>query len=282
MWVARVGWLFAAALAPLCASGCQFVPKSQLDAAELKNRSLVESQNGLLAQYENLKVHARQLEDQVKQADEELAEMEERSGSEHRQLSNYEREREQLQKHLGGLARGATGGGASGAGRGVPANIGRRLSQLSQRHAGLEFDAQSGASKLDNDVLFDSGQAEIRRDAYPLLDEFADLLKSPEARQLRVMVVGHTDNRKIAKRQTRERYPDNWHLASARALAVAEHLQAAGVREEQLGVTSFGRHQPIASNKSSPDRQRNRRVEIFVTGPDTPIVGWTETTMELY
>jgi TolA-binding protein len=115
MWVARVGWLFAAALAPLCASGCQFVPKSQLDAAELKNRSLVESQNGLLAQYENLKVHARQLEDQVKQADEELAEMEERSGSEHRQLSNYEREREQLQKHLGGLARGATGGGASGA-----------------------------------------------------------------------------------------------------------------------------------------------------------------------
>ena len=273
MWIARFGCMFAAALAPLCATGCQFVPKSQLDAAELKNRTLVESHNGLLAQYENLKVHARQLEDQVKQADEELAEMEEHSGTEHRRLSNYEREREQLQQHIGGLARG---------GGNVPPGLSRRLSQLSKRHAGLEFDAQSGASKLDTDVLFDSGQAEIRRDAYPLLDEFADLLKSPEARQMRVMVVGHTDNRKIAKRQTRERYPDNWHLASARALAVAEYLQAAGVHEQQLGVTSFGRHQPIASNKSSSDRQRNRRVEIFITGPDTPIVGWAETTTELY
>jgi chemotaxis protein MotB len=132
------------------------------------------------------------------------------------------------------------------------------------------------------DVLFDSGRAEIRAEAEPMLDEFANLLKSPEARELRVMVVGHTDNRRIGKRETRERYPDNWHLASARALAVAEYLQERGVREEQLGVTAFGKHQPIASNQSAAERQRNRRVEIFITGPNTPIVGWTETTTDLY
>ena len=95
------------------------------------------------------------------------------------------------------------------------------------------------------------------------------------------MVVGHTDNRRIAKRE-RASVPDNWHLASARALAVAEYLQSRGVREEQIGMTAFGKHQPIASNHTAGERQRNRRVEIFVTGPNTPIVGWTETAPNSY
>jgi flagellar motor protein MotB len=241
------------------AAGCQVVPKTHLDAAEAHNRTLVEQKNALLAENENLRTHSRRLEDQVKQAEEELAATEE----------NAE----------GRLARTASlHPGRSD----MPATLNKRFAQLSQRHEGLDFDPETGASKLDTDVLFDSGKAEIRGEAEPMLDELAGLLKSPEARELRVMVVGHTDSRRIGRRETRERYPDNWHLASGRALAVAEYLQARGVREEQLGVTAFGKHQPIASNQSAVDRQRNRRVEIFVTGPNTPIVGWTETTSDLY
>lgn len=241
----------------LLLSGCQIVPKSQLDAAEAHNRILTEQKNSLLAENENLKTHSHRLEDQVKQAEEELAALDEQMGDTVRKVA---------------VNRGSE----------MPASLSKRFAQLSGRHEGMEFDAESGASKLDTDVLFDSGKAEIRADAYPLLDEFADLLKSPEARELRVMVVGHTDNRRIAKRETREHYPDNWHLASARALAVAEYLQSRGVREEQLGMTAFGKHQPVASNRSAAERQLNRRVEIFVTGPNTPIVGWTETASDLY
>jgi chemotaxis protein MotB len=260
MIAARTALLWSAFVLSM-AAGCQLVPKTHLDAAEAHNRTLVEQKNALLAENENLRTHSHRLEDQVKQAEEELAALEEQSSGRH-------------------LVRGAAmpvQGGSD-----VPAKISKRLAQLSQRHEGLEFDPQTGASKLDTDVLFDSGKAEIRTEAEPMLDEFAELLKSPEARELRVMVVGHTDNRRIGKRETRERYPDNWHLASARALAVAEYLQERGVREEQLAVTSFGKHQPIASNQSATERQRNRRVEIFVTGPHTPIVGWTETSKDLY
>lgn len=258
MHAARTALLTGGPLCLLLLAGCQVVPKSQLDAAEAHNRILTEQKSSLLAENENLKTHSRRLEDQVKQAEEELAALDEQVGDAARKMT------------------------ASRAPVDLPAGLSKRFTQLSRRHEGMEFDDQTGASKLDTDVLFDSGKAEIRGDAYPLLDDFADLLKSPEARELRVMVVGHTDNRRIARQTTRERYPDNWHLASARALAVAEYLQGRGVREEQLGMTAFGKHQPVASNRSPAERQLNRRVEIFVTGPNTPIVGWTDTKSDLY
>ncbi len=262
----------AVALVLACSAGCQFVPKNHLDAAELQNRNLVEQNRALLAENENLKSHHRTLEDQLKQAEEELASLDERSGLDRRRLSNYESEREQLQKHLGGLVRG----------RGVPVSVSKRLTQLSKQHPALEIDRQTGAAKLDMDVLFDSGEARLKTEAHALLDEFADLLQSVEARDLRVMVVGHTDNRRVIKRETRQKYPDNWHLSTARALAVAEYLQSKGVREDQVGIASFGRHQPVASNQSAADRQRNRRVELFITGPDTPVVGWHDAKTGLY
>jgi len=59
-------------------------------------------------------------------------------------------------------------------------------------------------------------------------------------------------------------------------------LQALGLPEERLGVASLAAHQPINQGTSPTDRQKNRRVEIFVMAPEVPIVGWTETTPSLY
>ncbi|MGH7194180.1 MAG: hypothetical protein ACREJM_11730, partial [Candidatus Saccharimonadales bacterium] len=80
-------WAYGAVLCPLLFSGCQFVPKSQLDAAEMHSQALLEQKNALLAENENLKTHSRNLEEQVKQAEEELAELEERGGADQRRLS---------------------------------------------------------------------------------------------------------------------------------------------------------------------------------------------------
>ena len=52
---------------------------------------------------------------------------------------------------------------------------------------------QTGISKLDTDVLFDSGDATLKPQAEKLLVEFAEIFQSPEARDLKIMVVGHTD-----------------------------------------------------------------------------------------
>ena len=146
----------------------------------------------------------------------------------------------------------------------------------------MQYDPKTGISKLDTDLLFDSGDAQLKGGADRILSEFADIFKSPEARDLKIMVVGHADALGIKGREVRQRYPSNWHLSAGRALAVADKLRKAGIPESRMGVTGFGQYQPISPNDSAQARQKNRRVEIFVLGPETPIVGWADTNAGVY
>jgi chemotaxis protein MotB len=265
MSLLRAIGLVAVCSALAALTGCQVVPKSQLSACEVKARALSEQSKAQLAEIANLKTHSKSVENQLMKAEEELALLEERTGLDRRRLSNYDRQR---QPSNGQLAQGSRSD--------------RRLQELCQRCPALKYDAQTGMCKFDSDVLFDSGDTALKPEARKTLDEFARLLASPDARDFHVMVVGHTDSRPVAKHDTRERFPDNWHLSAARALSVADYLQKAGLRENQVGVAGFGRHEPVSANGTPNDRQRNRRVEIFVAGPETPVVGWTETLPNLY
>ncbi len=90
------------------------------------------------------------------------------------------------------------------------------------------------------------------------------------------MVVGHTDSQRIVGVSMRDKYPNNFHLSTARALAVADVLRGQGLSDQRIGIAGFGAHQPVADNQSPVDRQKNRRVEIFVMPRDVPVVGWGE------
>jgi len=253
----------------LLASGCSFVPKAQLAAAESQSRALGEQSRAQLAEIANLKAHARQVEDQLAMAEEELALLDEQMGAEGRRWSSLERERNELSKNLRGR-------------NAMPEALARRLVALSDRYPSLHFDPRTGISKLDTDVLFDVGEANLKPEGMNMLDELAEVLASPEASQLRVMVVGHTDDRSVGKKDTREKFPSNWHLSTGRALSVAEHMQRLGIPDERMGIAGFGEHQPVSPNTTADSRRKNRRVEIFVMGPDTPVVGWTETIPSVY
>jgi chemotaxis protein MotB len=256
--------------AALSQPGCQWVSKGQLTAADSQNRILNEQSKAQLAEIENLKAHNRTVENQLIQAEEELADLDQRIGVDRKQLANFQRERKQFKETQGGNSRG-----------GAPA-ADPRLADLSRKFDWLVFDPETGASKFDTDVLFESGQTELRPDARKVLDQLAQLLMSPEASELRIMVVGHADDRAIARKPVRENYPDNWRLSTARALEVAKYLQKVGVSDRQIAVAGYGSHQPIAPNTSAAERHLNRRVEIFVMGPETPVVGWVDTPTRAY
>jgi chemotaxis protein MotB len=227
--------------------GCQG-SSSKLATFESQNRSLTEQSRAQLAEIENLKIHARHVEDQLIQAERELAL---RDGG-----------------HL--------------AGSGMPAGVSGRLADLAERYPSLQYDPRTGISKLDTDVLFDSGDAELKPQADRVLGEIAEIFASPEARQLKLMVVGHADAQGIKGRELREKYPTNWHLSAGRALTVADWLRNAGIPEARMGVVGFGQHQPIAANDTPETRERNRRVEIYVLAPETPVVGWADTAGGFY
>ena len=212
-----------------------------------QNRVLTEQLRDQLAEIENLKIHTRHVEDQLIQAEEDLARQEQHSGR---------------QRLAGGQ---------------LPQGVSGRLAELSSRYPSLQYDQANGVSKLDTDLLFDSGDADLKPGSDRVLNEFAEIFQSPEGRDLKIMVIGHADALGIKGREVRQRVSEQLASDAGRALAVADRLCKAGIPQDRMGVVGFGEHQPISSNESPETRQKNRRVEIYVLGPETPVIGWADT-----
>lgn len=255
------------------AGGCGVIAHPQLDACQSQNRVLQEQNRAQLAEIENLKAHTRQTENQLAATEQKVAVLEDQLGLKQKQLSTYQEERETLHAQVKGLA--------NARGQATP-EVSRRLEALSQRYPSLHYDPKTGISKLDFDILFDSGQHELKPAAQQALKELASVLQSAESRDLRVLVVGHTDDQAIAKKPAREQYNSNFDLSTARAQAVADYLRSQGLEEPRLGVAGFAASQPVAPNLTRNDRHRNRRVEIFVLAPEVPVVGWADTMPSIY
>ncbi len=114
---------------------------------------------------------------------------------------------------------------------------------------------------LPNTVLFSAGKAVIKSSVISELDQISSVLRQKyQGRD--ISVVGHTDSDPILK--TKNLWKDNWHLSSARALAVTRYLLKKGIRAEKLGAVAAGEFRPIASNSTTSGKTKNRRVEIVV------------------
>ena len=262
--------LFSGILA--LSSGCLFGPAARVAELETQNRALSEQNKAQLAEVENLKVHSNNIENQLIRAEEELALLDQRAELDRQQLANYKKEHEELYGHVQGMARRHS----------LSSEVERQLADISQRYPSLQFDPATGMAKLDMDILFDTGRDELKPGAEKVLGEFVEVLTAPEAGDLKVMVVGHTDDRPVAKKPARDLFADNFRLSTARALAVADRMRTLGLANNRIGVAGFGAHQPIAPNVSRKDRQKNRRVEIFVMPPEVPVVGWTDSIPTVY
>ena len=102
----------------------------------------------------------------------------------------------------------------------------------------MQFDPETGISKLDTDILFDSGQAVLKPGAEQLLDQLVRVLKSPSAGELKIMVAGHTDNQLVAGKGVREKYPNNFHLSTARA-GRSRPDEACGPIQQRMAVAGL-------------------------------------------
>jgi chemotaxis protein MotB len=110
------------------------------------------------------------------------------------------------------------------------------------------------------DILFDSGKAKIKPEAYPALDKVAKVLKE-NVPNLNVGIEGHTDNQPIKF----SGWKSNWELSTARALSVLHYLtDVKGIEPERVSAIGYGEYRPVASNKTKEGRHLNRRVEIVI------------------
>lgn len=123
----------------------------------------------------------------------------------------------------------------------------------------VDFNAEYVCLDLNGALLFDSGKASLKTEAYPLLDKIGVILESYSNNMIEIE--GHTDNvpMKGAK------YENNDVLSMYRALTVADYVREK-IELDPAHIKSSGRgeYAPVADNTTPEGRARNRRVEVKI------------------
>lgn len=119
-----------------------------------------------------------------------------------------------------------------------------------------------------DDVLFDTGKAQLKSGAQRSIEQIAAFLnENPERR---VQIEGFTDA------QGTEDY--NLELSQSRADAVAMAIIQRGIDAQRVRALGYGEGFPVASNTDAGSRQLNRRVEIIVSNGSAEIPGRAAST----
>ncbi|MDL2273070.1 OmpA family protein [Oscillospiraceae bacterium OttesenSCG-928-G22] len=120
--------------------------------------------------------------------------------------------------------------------------------------------------RFTDNILFDSGRADLREDAAELVREvFQDVVAQYLEELEYIRIEGHTDSRPIHTSQFR----DNWDLSTARASTVHRYLLAnvPEIQPAQLFYGGYGEYRPVAPNDSDENMALNRRVDIILIRP---------------
>lgn len=140
---------------------------------------------------------------------------------------------------------------------------------------GLTIDARGLIVTIVTDqVLFDSGSADLQSDGVSILDIVAQALATVPNN---ISVEGHTDSVPVSN----TRYRNNWDLSNGRASSVLQFMLAAGIAPERLSSTGHADTMPVGDNTTAEGRAANRRVEIIVKADVSldPVLSTTTTAV---
>lgn len=116
---------------------------------------------------------------------------------------------------------------------------------------------------ISNDVLFDSGSADIKPQYHQVAQEISRLLVMNPPRN--IIISGHTDNVPIRN----SKFASNWELSVMRAVNFMKLLlENKQLDPRMFSAKGYGEFKPIASNATPEGRMKNRRVEILIA-PNT-------------
>ena len=114
---------------------------------------------------------------------------------------------------------------------------------------------------LDN-VLFDSGKADLTPNARDIINKVAEIIRQNDKN---IRIEGHTDNVPI----NTFRFPSNWELSTTRAVNVVKYLiEVNGINAYRLSASGYSDQHPVADNNTAEGRQKNRRVDMVILRDD--------------
>jgi chemotaxis protein MotB len=116
--------------------------------------------------------------------------------------------------------------------------------------------------ELVEKLLFESASAKVSRDGRKILARIAPILK--RAGDQEIHIVGHADDLPPSAR-TKEKFPSNWELSTARATSVIQVLQwGYGIDPQRLVAEGVAHYRPLNMGKDKEVRANNRAVEILL------------------
>ncbi|ANB60751.1 flagellar motor protein MotB [Anoxybacteroides amylolyticum] len=116
---------------------------------------------------------------------------------------------------------------------------------------------------IANDILFDSGSADVKPEDKQIAVEISRLLVMNPPRN--IIISGHTDNVPIHN----SKFSSNWELSVMRAVNFMKLLlENKQLDPRMFSAKGYGEFKPVASNATPEGRMKNRRVEILVA-PNT-------------
>jgi outer membrane protein OmpA-like peptidoglycan-associated protein len=106
------------------------------------------------------------------------------------------------------------------------------------------------------DVLFATGKADLNQDAKIALAKLSGIVLNYPS--LKLAIAGYTDSTGSAD--------FNQTLSEKRANAVMAYLMGQGLSDASMTAQGYGPNDPVADNNTAAGRQKNRRVEIVISG----------------
>lgn len=123
----------------------------------------------------------------------------------------------------------------------------------------MEYTSSYVQLTLKGGLLFDSGSAELKEDALPVMSKLGKILERYANNTIEVE--GHTDNVPISS----ARFANNNELSNSRALSVFDYfIENTTLDPAQIKHSGRGEYVPIADNGTPEGRAKNRRVEIRI------------------
>lgn len=130
-----------------------------------------------------------------------------------------------------------------------------------QSSTGISADDVGVQLRVNSDLLFQPGSAELSAEAGKLLEEVSTVLREYN---LYLVVRGHAD-----AGEARPPYPSEWELSGARAAAVLRYLTSVDkIKPTRMRGVGYGDTRPLKPDIDEESRAVNRRVEFYFHRPE--------------
>jgi chemotaxis protein MotB len=132
---------------------------------------------------------------------------------------------------------------------------------IPQSSTGISADEVGVQLRINSDVMFKPGTAELTPDAGKALQ---DVIKVLREYNLYLVVRGHADGE-----EARPPYPSNWELSGARAAAVLRYLVDTGkIKATRMRGVAYADTRPVEPAIDETAKAKNRRVEFHFHRPE--------------